>query len=260
MPARSRRSMAIVVALTAVAAPAAVCPAQWWVPAVAAQETQRIVINVASVTQAEPASRIRLPIQVGPQDALGKNSFIRIRGLPPVAALSEGYATGSGSWAVPLVSLPSLSITLPVGIQGTSEVVISLVSVEGAVLAETRTMLVVAPAGTPPVRQEALPSAAPPAPTLSPAERQALSLHANGEAQLKRGNVYAARKFFERAAEAGLAQSSVAVAATYDPDELAKLKILGLQPDIEAARKWYEKARQLGAAEASERLRRLSAR
>ena len=121
-------------------------------------------------------------------------------------------------------------------------------------------MLVVAPAGRPPVRQEALPSAPPPAPKLSPAERQALSLHANGEEQLKRGNVYAARKFFERAAEAGLAQSAVAVAATYDPDELAKLKILGLQPDIEAARKWYEKARQLGAAEASERLRRLSAR
>ena len=255
MPARSRRSIAIVVALTAVAAPAAVLPAQWWVLAVAAQETQRLVINVASVTQAEPASRIRLPIQVGPQDALGKNSFIRIRGLPPVAALSAGYATGPRAWAVPLVALPSLSIILPVGIQGTSEVVISLVSVEGAVLAEARTMLVVAPAGTPPVRQEALPSAPPPAPKLSPAD-----LHANGEEQLKRGNVYAARKFFERAAEAGLAQSAVAVAATYDPDELAKLKILGLQPDIEAARKWYEKARQLGAAEASERLRRLSAR
>jgi TPR repeat protein len=52
----------------------------------------------------------------------------------------------------------------------------------------------------------------------------------------------------------------VALASTYDPDELAKIKVVGLQPNIEEARKWYEKARELGAAEASERLRRLGAR
>jgi TPR repeat protein len=73
----------------------------------------------------------------------------------------------------------------------------------------------------------------------------------------ERGNIYAARKFFERAAEIGLAQSAVAAAATYDPNELSRLNVLGLQPDIEAARKWYEKARQLGAVEAETRLRRL---
>ena len=96
---------------------------------------------------------------------------------------------------------------------------------------------------------------------MPPAERErALGLHAKGLEQLERGNVYAARKFFERAAEAGLAQSAVALAGTYDPDELAKLKVLGLQPDLAAARTWYEKARELGAAEASERLRRLGSR
>jgi hypothetical protein len=84
-------------------------------------------------------------------------------------------------------------------------------------------------------------------------------LHAKGVEQLERGNIFAARKFFEHATAAGLAQSAVALASTYDPDELAKIKVVGLQPNIEEARKWYEKARELGAAEASERLRRLGA-
>ena len=98
-------------------------------------------------------------------------------------------------------------------------------------------------------------------PKLDPAERErALGLHAKGLEQLERGNLFSARKFFERAAEAGLAQGAVAAAGTYDPDELAKLKVVGLQPDVEAARKWYEKARELGAAEAGDRLRRLGSR
>jgi TPR repeat protein len=69
--------------------------------------------------------------------------------------------------------------------------------------------------------------------------------------------VGAARKFFERAADLGLAQSAVALAATYDPDEVVKLNIVGLATDVQTARKWYEKARELGAAEAVERLQRL---
>jgi TPR repeat protein len=87
-----------------------------------------------------------------------------------------------------------------------------------------------------------------------------MRLHAQGVEQLQRGNVYAARKFFELAATAGLAQSAIAAAGTYDPDELAKLSVVGLQPDAAAARKWYEKARELGAVEAAERLRRLGSR
>jgi TPR repeat protein len=96
---------------------------------------------------------------------------------------------------------------------------------------------------------------------MDPGKREwALRLQAQGTEQLQRGNVYAARKFFELAAEAGLASGAVAAAATYDPNELGKLNVVGLQPDAEAARKWYEKARELGAVEATERLRRLGSR
>ena len=189
---------------------------------------------------------------------------MRIRGLPPAAALSEGHAIAAGTWAVPLVALPTLTVILPAGQQGELSVAITLVSVEGEVLAETTMVLAIsppAPEPTPP-RQVFPPVRAGPAPLpQSSAERErALGLHAKGVEQLERGNIFAARKFFEHATAAGLAQSAVALASTYDPDELAKIKVVGLQPNIEEARKWYEKARELGAAEASERLRRLGAR
>jgi hypothetical protein len=221
------------------------------------------------VTQAEAASKTPLLIEVGPQGAVAKNSFVRIRGLPPMVALSEGHAIAPGSWAVSLAALPSLNLFLPAGLKGSSEIAISLVGAEGTVLAEAKTTLMVsasvaAPAARPAAPDPRVTSALPPQPAgpkLSTADRErALGLHTKGLEQLERGNVYGARKFFERAAEIGLAQSAVAVAGTYDPNELAKLKVVGLQADVEAARRWYEKARELGAAEAGERLRRLGAR
>ena len=207
---------------------------------------------------------MRLPIQVGPPGALAKNSFIRIRGLPPAAALSDGYSIAAGTWAVPLVALPTLSVILPAGLQGELSVAITLVSVDGDILAETNMVLAVSP---PAPEQTPLGRAfqpdrvgAPPLPQSSSERERVLGLHAKGIEQLERGSVFAARKFFERAIEGGLAQSAVALAATYDPDELAKMKVVGLQPNVEEARKWYEKARELGAFEAAERLRRLGAR
>jgi TPR repeat protein len=223
-----------------------------------------VAIRVAPTTQAEAASNARLVIQLVPREAIAANSFVRIRGLPPTAALTEGHVIAPGSWAVPLAALPNLTIVLPTGLQGQSDIAISLVSVDGTILAEARTVLVVA---APPARPSAreVPSSPPAvagvARTLPPADRErTLALHAKGQEQLERGNIYAARKFFERAAEIGLAQSAVALAGTYDPDELAQRKVVGIQPDAEAAKKWYEKARELGAAEASDRLRRLGSR
>jgi len=262
---RMRPLLRLVMALTVgVVAPLARDPETGgWIRHAAAQQGL-VTIKVAPTTRAEAASRLPLQIQVGPQDALAKNSFIRIRGLPATVALSEGHAIAPGAWAVPLAALPGLGLILPAGVEGPSEVAISLVSVEGAVLAEAKTTLVVAPARARAASPEPPPSSVAPvvvAPKLSPAERErALGLHTMGLEQLQRGNVFAARKFFERAAEAGLAQGAVAAAGTYDPDELAKLSVVGLQPDVEAARKWYEKARELGAAEAGERLRRLGSR
>jgi hypothetical protein len=224
-----------------------------------AQTGQQPSVKVAPILRAEPASRVRLPIQVGPLDALPKNSFIRIRGLPSAAALSDGHSIAVGAWAVPLVALQTLSIILPAGSQSESSVSITLVSVEGRILAETGMVLTVSPPAPDSTPGQAFQPGASPLPQSSSERERVLALHAKGIEQLERGNVFAARKFFERAVEGGLAQSAVALAGTYDPDELAKMKVVGMQPNVEEARKWYERARELGAFEATERLRRLGA-
>ena len=85
-------------------------------------------------------------IQVGPPDALPPNSFVRLRGLPPSISLTEGHAIGPGSWAIPLFGLSALKANIPAGVSGRSEIVISLIAVDGTLLAEATTALVVGPA------------------------------------------------------------------------------------------------------------------
>jgi hypothetical protein len=106
-----------------------------------------------------PSSETQLSIQVGPQGALPKNSFIRIRGLPAVVAISNGHAIAPGAWYVPLNGLQNLKIIVPVGVQGNSDVSISLVNVDGVVLAEARTLLMVHLASPAMAHQPALPGA-----------------------------------------------------------------------------------------------------
>src|SRR3982074_3762060 len=68
--------------LVAVAAGAVLAAEPWqWLALAHAQQAQRPSVSVASILRAEPASRVRLPIQVGPPGALPKNSFLRLRGL-----------------------------------------------------------------------------------------------------------------------------------------------------------------------------------
>jgi len=56
------------------------------------------------------------------------------------------------------------------------------------------------------------------------------------------GDVATARVVLQRAAEAGNAGAAMALGATYDPNVLAKLGVVGVKPDAEKARSWYEKA------------------
>ena len=147
-------------------------------------------------------------------------------------------------------------------------VAIHLVSAANATLAEAKTVVVVVPPGSAqPADVGAAPAVPGPAliatpqlrPTLSPADRErAFVMLSNGEEQLKNGNVYAARKFFERAASAGLAQGALALGATFDAEELARMNVVGLKPDADAARQWYTRAQVLGAVEAEARLKRLA--
>ena len=235
---------------------------------------QRPIISSPARIVAPPTARTPLAIAVGPEEGLPSHAYLRMRGLPQTVALSEGHAIAPGVWAIPLSALPALAAIVPTGAQGSSEIIIDLLSLEGKVLAETKTSLVIpvpnltspapAPTSVPPTASPQVGSAAlasPPqvaAPNRADHER-ALGFYGKGRELLERGDVDAARKFFERAADLGLSQAALALATSYDPNELSKLKVIGLQANAAAARKWYNRAAELGAAEAGERLRRLGA-
>ncbi len=77
---------------------------------------------------------------------------------------------------------------------------------------------------------------------------------------MKQGNLAAARQFFRRAADMGLAAGALRMGATYDPVEINAQRMIGVQPEPKEAIVWYEKARELGAPEAAPRLSRLQVR
>ena len=239
------------------------------------------VLNVSKVILAEPATETPLPIQVGPPDTIARNSFIRLRGLPQSTALTEGHSIAPGAWAVPLMALANLRIVLPVGLSGKSEVTVALVTVDGTVVAETKTALVIAaasliapgeaepraksvaslgPSGVGQPKSNDQPARLAPPPALSDEQKRAAGFITKGNDHLLQGNVAEARLYFQRAADAGLAQGALAMAATYDPIELSLLGARGVRPDPATAKVWYERARQLGATEAEERLKRLGSR
>jgi len=288
-----KRRAAIFMLPAALAIIAATSPLRAWAvplprgaaPALVALELQRvqaaaepIVIKASNTIAVLSGADIPLPIEVGPADAIPRNSFVRIRGLPQGAMLSEGFGIAAGLWAVPLNGLPKLRMRLGAPLAGETRLTLSLVTVDGKVHAETTVALLptadtsrsagppreTASTGegpTPRASGDAKPAAPPPVGAPAAADlAQAKALHAQGNQKLASGNVAAARMFYRRAAEAGFADAAFALAATYDPEELSRLKVVGLRPDVAAARHWYERARVLGFKGAEERLSRLGLR
>jgi len=199
-------------------------------------------------------------------------------------------------------------VQAPQSAAGTTEFTVRLVSLEGAVLAEVKSSMIVAasyvigqrsvtaeqspqivqppmpavpPAAAPGttgaaakrppamaapavVPPPAPPAAAPPGtrpPQLSAEDRARLERFVTlGNRQVATGNIAAARQFFRKAAEEGLAEGALLLATMYDPVELSALGVQGLAPDPAEARRWYERARALGAAGADARLARLGSR
>jgi hypothetical protein len=240
-----------------------------------------LVIAVPGVFEAEAASETPLPIRVMPEAAVPKQAIVLIRGLPPTVALSEGRLFQSGIWALRINDLPGLTIAVPTTAGVKSQLSISVVMLDGAVLAETKSALLIIP---PPKAAKAAPAAPggvqittaavapqadpgqsaprPAAKTLTPEEKQTVEmLMSKGEENVRGGQVNVARLFYKRAADMGWAPGAMALAGTYDAAELERIGTLGgVQPDTKLAKQWYEKARDLGAAEAQKRLTTLGAR
>lgn len=103
-----------------------------------------------------------------------------------------------------------------------------------------------------------VPAALPTGPALSAPEIAALL--AQGDAILRKGDLAAARLFYERAADAGDGQAAIRLGETFDPVFLDHAQLRGARGDMGKALAWYRRARDLGAADAEVLLQGLEAR
>lgn len=78
-----------------------------------------------------------------------------------------------------------------------------------------------------------------------------------GRELLDVGDIASARLLLRRAADAREPQAAFALAGTYDPAVLSRVKAYGITPDPAMARSWYEKAKEFGSADAQRRLEQL---
>jgi hypothetical protein len=124
--------------------------------------------------------------------------------------------------------------------------------------AQVQTQAVEPPAQPAPAAQPPAPAPAfsPPVRTLDRDEIAAL--YRRGEQLIQQGDIAAARLMFGRAAEVGDARSALALGASYDPDVLRKLGVLGVAADPVLAREWYSKASSYGSREAAQRIELLA--
>jgi Peptidase C39 family len=100
-----------------------------------------------------------------------------------------------------------------------------------------------------------LSAATPEAPTTGLPETRlsaadAAALLARGDVLFSKGDVVAARLFYERAAYAGEGQAALRLGETFDPAFLDQARLRGARGDLSTALSWYRRARDLGVAEA----------
>jgi TPR repeat protein len=263
-------TLSLVIGLSMIGASSWVCNAR----------AEGLSLTVPPAFQVAPGGEAPLAIQISPAASLPGKAILLIRGLPSTTSLSEGRLFESGVWGVPASGAVRLTVSTASGAKGRNDLSIALVTMDGTLLAEARSSLVIregAPAlpttGSVETNDKTLNTAAPATrdiPSPQPAEVKRLSAEQQqqlqamvrkGNEQMNVGNVSAARLLYRHAAENGLAAGALALAASYDADELRKLRVVGgVQPDQKQAQHWYEKARELGSDEARARLLRLGAR
>jgi hypothetical protein len=239
------------------------------VAAKAAIAADAVWILAGPLVVADPWVATAMPIQLGP--SVPRGSWIRITGMPALASLSSGHTIGAGAWKVPVAALSTLTVTAPNRDRLRSDISIALMSAAGARLVEVRSVLAVIPpamCGAVPTSATGQlpddiapgtvyrPSTLMPLPVLATheARRRAEELVLLGEIQRLQGRVASARGYYEKAAKMGSARGAMALAATFDPSEIAETT---LQPDRETARTWYRRSRELMGVAVAYHLKRL---
>ncbi len=230
-----------------------------------------VSIVVANQVPLDPGAETPLEIRLTPSDAIPPKAVLIIRGVPSGMTLSEGRGFGAGVWVLPAAQLTKLKLRVPPDAKG-ALLAVALAKLDGTSIAEAQLALVPGARdvtrtanAVPPKAGRAEPDELDPIPDmpsarLSPERRAELMLlYDKGNEYLRLGNILIARQFYLRAAENGLSEAAFAFAESYDPNELAKVKIIaGVEADAALAKRWYERAMQLGFPEAAERLSELT--
>ena len=195
-----------------------------WSVRVSAQEAQKVNISVPPTLFLRLGTDNSFPVAISPASAVTAGFFVVLGGLPPSIVVSKGYVVAPGLWSLPAEKLEGLSIMVGDGKLGRWDVVVRLVDAGNVVVAEAKTVFVVVPGDSVARPETRIPPSSVPgsgnepaakeAP-LSAAERaRAFEFYKSGVEQLKNGNIYAARKFFERGAAMGLGDAALALGDT----------------------------------------------
>ncbi len=102
------------------------------------------MLVVVPLVQVTSAGQIPFFVLAGPPEALSPNTVIRIRGLPANVTPSEGKLQANGSWDVPLPAAMRLKLSVPDGLAGRIEFVVSLIDGYGTPIIERSSTLVAA--------------------------------------------------------------------------------------------------------------------
>jgi TPR repeat protein len=148
----------------------------------------------------------------------------------------------SDTWFLSPGSANLLEIALPEWSTSVFEMTIALRRTNGVMAAQTKAWLAVPPPA----------SRSPASPKID--EAAAKDFMARASRLLDKGDIVGARTIYQRAAELGSGPAALALGATYDPNRLWSLGVLGLLGNRERARQWYLRASELGSPEAKDRL------
>ena len=193
--------------------------------------------------QLEARKAARLPLQIQPEAAAARESFILVFfGAPVGTTLTGATRIGSDTWFLSPGSANWIEITLPDWSTSIFEITIALRRTNGLIAAQTKAWISVPPPASTDAAGPKIDAVA------------ANDLLAKADRLIEKGDIVAARTLYQRAAEMGSGAAALALGATYDPNRLWSLGTLGVVGNKARAKQWYLRASELGHPNAKARL------
>jgi hypothetical protein len=207
-------------------------------------------IGVAAIVALIVANAVHIPINaaVSAEEEAGRGSFVSAAAVAKLPRIEAAQASMRPAEVPPAPAAP-----MPATTQTNAVAVAKLLAAAPVTSPEA------GPAQPDP--QTLQPAAIPEArATVSLSRDEIASLLKRGQDLIAAGDIASARLMLTHLAEAGDAEASFTLAGTFDAAVLAKLRVVGVQPDPAKARAWYARAAEQGSLEAKQRLQQSALR